>query len=143
MNMKMFFKLKERNFMLRSEEYNTKQKDIIFGTIINKNREFTVKDIYEELGKKIGLTTIYRFVDKLVSDDKLVKFIGKDNITYYQYLEECCKDNHFYLKCDRCGCMIHIDCDCIMDLSHHIVKEHHFKLNQEHIIIHGVCQNCL
>lgn len=128
--------------MARNESYNTKQKDIIFDVIKRQTHEFTIKDIYNEVCDKTGLTTIYRLVDKLVEDGCLSKFIGKDNITYYQYLEKCDCNNHFYLKCDICGSMIHIDCDCIEDLSNHILNNHKFNLSKEHIIINGTCNKC-
>ena len=121
--------------------YNTKQKNLILNTIKNEKHEFTIKDIYSKLDG-IGLTTIYRLVDKLVEDKVLNKSISKDNITYYQYLEKCDCENHFYLKCDNCGDMIHIDCDCIEDLKNHIMKEHSFKLASYHIIINGLCKKC-
>ena len=51
-------------------------------------------------------------------------------------------ENHFYLKCNNCGNMIHIDCDCIGDLTDHIYKEHKFIPTKEHIIISGLCEKC-
>ena len=128
--------------MIRNESYNTKQKEIILNVIRKQTNEFTIKDIYNEVSDNTGLTTIYRLVDKLVEDGTLSKFIGKNNTTYYQYLEKCDCDNHFYLKCDKCGEMIHIDCDCIGDLSHHILENHKFILSKEHIIINGICNKC-
>lgn len=136
------FQIERSDYMSRNETYNTKQKDIIIDIIKKQNHEFTVKDIYNEIKDKTGLTTIYRLVDKLVDSGSLNKFIGKDNITYYEYLEKCNNDNHFYLKCDNCGNMIHIDCDCIKDLREHIIEEHSFKLNNEKIIINGLCKKC-
>ena len=124
-------------------KYNTKQKDMILDVIKKEQKEFTIKDIYNSLEGAVGLTTIYRLVDKLVIDGLLDKHISKDNITYYQYLEECDKENHFYLKCDKCGSMIHVDCDCIEELSDHISSKHKFKLNKEKIIIGGICNKCL
>ncbi len=129
--------------MARSESYNTKQKDIILNAIKKREQEFTIKDLYNEIKDITGLTTIYRLVDKLVEDGRLSKSIGKDNTTYYQYLEECDEDNHFYLKCDNCGNMVHVDCECIEDLSSHIFKKHKFMPNKEHIIINGVCEKCI
>ena len=123
------------------ETYNTKQKDIIIENIKSHKEEFTIKDIYNELNGKIGLTTIYRLIDKLVDNGVVNKTIGKDNITYYQYLEDCDKDNHFFLKCESCGTMEHVDCDCIEELSNHIFKEHKFSLT-DHIIINGKCNKC-
>ena len=122
--------------------YNTKQKNDILSIIKKQNKEFTVKNIYNGLNKKVGLTTIYRFIDKLVMDNKLNKYITKDNITYYQYLNECDMDNHFFLKCCKCGTLIHIDCDCINDLSNHIYNHHKFILNKENLIIKGICDRC-
>ena len=121
--------------------YNTKQKDLILSVIKKEKHEFTIKDIYSKLDG-IGLTTIYRLVDKLVENKVLNKSISKDNITYYQYLEKCDCENHFYLKCDNCGDMIHIDCDCIEDLKNHIMKEYSFKPASDHIIINGLCKKC-
>ena len=77
--------------------YHTKQKDKILNIIKIKRNEFTIKEIYQELYKEVGLTTIYRYIEKLVNDGIVNKSIGKDNITYYQYLEECHEENHFYL----------------------------------------------
>lgn len=128
--------------MTRSTNYNTKQKELILSIIKKKKHEFRVKDLYNDLNKEIGLTTIYRQIDKLVNEGRINKNINKDNITYYQYLEECNKKNHFYLKCDKCGNMTHIDCDCIEQLSNHIVKEHQFNLNKDCIIINGICKRC-
>lgn len=125
------------------EVYKTKQKDIILNIIRQQKNSFTIKDIYKELKGKVGLTTIYRLIDKLVEENKLNKTISSDNTTYYQYLEECTEENHFYLKCDKCGSMTHIDCDCIEELTSHIVQNHKFKPNKDHIIIDGICSKCI
>ena len=123
--------------------YNTKQKDKILEIIQKQEKQFTVKDIYNDLNKEIGLTTIYRLIDNLVDTKRLNKYIGKDNITYYEYLEKCDNNNHFFLKCDKCGRLIHIDCDCIIDLYNHILKKHNFIPNKDNIIINGICNNCI
>ena len=122
--------------------YNTKQKEKILELISNINKSFTVKDVYLSLNKKVGLTTIYRLVDKLVDDGIISKSIDSNNITYYQYLGHCDEDNHFYLKCTNCEKLIHIDCDCINDLKNHIFKEHNFISNKDNIIIEGLCNKC-
>lgn len=121
--------------------YDTKQKDMILAVVRKENHEFTIKDIYAKIDD-IGLTTVYRTVLKLLNEGYLSKRIGKDNVIYYQYLVKCNHDNHFYLKCDICGNLMHIDCDCIKELSDHIFTEHHFIPNRERIIISGVCKKC-
>ena len=128
--------------MKRNIEYKTKQKDIIINIIKNLKHKFTVKDIYDSISNEVGLTTIYRVVDKLVEDNILKKYLSNDNVVYYQYLEKCSKQNHFYLKCEKCNNIFHIDCDCINELSGHILNEHKFKANNKNIIIEGVCERC-
>ena len=128
--------------MKRNESYNTKQKDLITSIIKKQTHEFTIKDIYNEVSDKTGLTTIYRLVDKLVLEGTLKRYISKDNITYYQYLEKCDHDDHFYLKCENCGELIHIDCSSINELSNHLLKEHSFMINKKNIVINGLCNSC-
>ncbi len=127
---------------MKRDSYKTKQKDKILEEIKNINHEFTVKDLYNKLNHEVGLTTIYRLVDKLVMDKVLNKYIANDNTTYYEYLNKCDHENHFYLKCLKCSCLIHIDCDCIKELENHISEEHKFNMNHENIIINGICQKC-
>lgn len=123
--------------------YNTKQKNEILSIIRKKKQKFTVYDILNDKDCTVGLTTIYRFINKMVSENSISKSIGNDNITYYQLLEDCTKQNHFYLKCESCGEMIHIDCDCINVLKEHISKKHDFSLSSNHIIVNGICSSCI
>ena len=124
--------------MSKRENYNTKQKEIVLDLIKTKTKEFTVKDLYNELNNEIGLTTIYRLVDKLVEEGTINK-----NDNYYQYLGHCDCNNHFYLKCNQCGSLIHVDCDCISEIMEHISAEHQFIPDKEGIIINGLCEKCL
>lgn len=128
--------------MSRVKIYNTKQKDVLLKFIKKQKHEFTINDIYGGLDKQVGLTTIYRFIDKLIEDGFVSKFIN-NNITYYQYFEKCNEENHFYLKCNNCGKTTHVDCDCINELSEHITKNHKFLLDREKVIINGLCDKCI
>ena len=136
------FQFKKGVAMRKRESYHTKQKEKILSMIKKQKKEFTVKQLYNSLNNEIGLTTIYRLIDKLVYNGRLNKYIAEDNNTYYQYLEECHEENHFYLKCDNCGNLIHIDCDCIKELSQHIIEKHQFCPTKDKFIINGICNKC-
>lgn len=123
--------------------YQTKQKEKILQIIEKETDEFTIMNLYDKLNHSIGLTTIYRFIDKLVLEGKVQKIPGKGNTVYYQYLVECKEENHFFLKCSNCGQLLHIDCDCMKELSDHIEKKHKFQLEKNHIVINGLCKNCI
>ena len=121
--------------------YSTKQKELILNNVKYYKSEFIVKDLYYKLNKNVGLTTIYRFIDKLVKDGLIIKNIDNNGSIHYQYLEKCEEDNHFYLKCEKCKSVTHVDCDCIKELSNHIKENHCFNLNNK-IIINGICDKC-
>ena len=128
--------------MKKNDTYNTKQRDNIYNEIIKYNKKFTVKDIYNQVKDNTGLTTVYRFVDKLVENGVLKKFVDDNNVVYYQYLESCDKSNHFYLMCSKCSKLIHVDCDCVKDLFIHIFDKHKFIPNGTQVVIDGVCKEC-
>lgn len=123
------------------ETYSTKQKEIILDYLKKSNRELDANDIYQGLNKEVGLTTIYRYLDKLVYDNKLQK-ITEDKKVKYRYLEDCTCDNHFYLKCSQCGDLFHIDCDCLETLHKKILKNHNFDIEHRNIILSGICLAC-
>jgi Fur family ferric uptake transcriptional regulator len=123
---------------MRTETYKTKQKESINNVIKSLNKDFTIKDLYTKLNSSVGLTTLYRYVDKLLEEGRIIKL----DDTHYQYLEECEEENHFYLKCTSCGSLIHIDCGCVNDLFGHITSEHNFIPESKNIIINGTCSTC-
>ena len=122
--------------------YMTKQKEVILDVLDNMKKEFTIKELYRELKDDVGLTTIYRLIDSLVDEGLIFKYITNYNVTLYSYLGKYDNDNHFYLRCDKCGSMKQVDCDCIEELTSHIKDEHNFKLKKENIIINGICKRC-
>ena len=125
---------------MKKNEYQTKQKKELVELIRHYHTEFSIKEIYEKTDG-VGLTTIYRFIEKLEKEGKVKKII-LDGEVFYQYLEDCHCKNHFYLKCSNCGEMIHVDCDCIEDLSSHIEKNHQFQIFRDQLIIPGTCKKC-
>ena len=123
------------------DKYNTRNKEELLRIIKTQNKDFTINDIYKE-SKNIGLTTVYRYIDELIKKGMMTKIIDENKKTKYQYLEKCQNENHFYLKCNTCGTITHIDCECIEELSNHILNKHNFKTDKKNIIIKGICQNC-
>ena len=121
--------------------YNTKQKDIVLEKISKLENGFTIKELYNMLDNEVGLTTIYRIVNRLENDGCIAK-IGNDNEARYQYTGKCNKKNHFYLKCNKCGTLYHVDCEYADKLSKHILEDHSFNISNEHIIINGECNKC-
>lgn len=128
------------------KNYLTNNKKQIFKYILKVNGSFNTQELYEIMknnNESVGLTTIYRYLDELEKNGELKKFYDEKNVANYEYLEHCNNVNHFYLKCNNCGTLIHIDCDCILDLQKHILVNHNFKTDNRNIIIGGLCENCI
>lgn len=125
-----------------SEKYNTRQKQTVLAQIKSQTRDFAAKDIYESLNHEIGLTTIYRLIESLENDGAILRVSQENNSARYQYIEPCDHADHFYLRCEKCGKLTHIDCEKVQGLTAHISNEHHFIPTNTHIIIDGFCASC-
>lgn len=128
--------------------YKTKQRDQILECLIkNKERHITADEILAAVnGEKslVGKTTIYRYLDKLVSQGAVRKyFIEGGKSACYQYMEQnCVCSKHFHLKCVDCGQLFHLECDYLGDLESHIRDHHDFHVDQSKTVLYGQCGSC-
>lgn len=134
--------------MTKSISYKTKQKEYILSYIKSLNgKHVTINqiiDYFSENDIKIGMSTIYRYLDKLVSDGIVRKYVI-DGVAgaCYQYVGEEDKDNeHFHFKCDECGGLIHFECDELDNIQKHLLKNHGFNLNSFKTMFYGKCDKC-
>ena len=85
----------------------------------------TAEEVYGELhsnGSTVGRTTVYRHLEKLYAEGAIRKFLTGDNSgACFQYVDnpEACH-NHYHLRCNSCGRLIHTDCDFLNELAEHI-----------------------
>ncbi|MCI5918928.1 MAG: transcriptional repressor [Roseburia sp.] len=113
----------------------------------NGDRTVNVNDIsnyLKENKSEVNITTIYRYLDKLAKEGTVIKYVAeKGNQAVYQYVEQghhC--DEHLHLKCVKCGCIIHLECDFMREIAEHIKKDHGFELQCKNSIIYGMCSKC-
>lgn len=126
-------------------KYNTKQKQSIID-YLKANMEkcltvFDIKNYFDEKNIEIGQTTIYRCLDELEKNNKIIKYTN-DISASYQYVEDDCH-LHFHLKCTVCLKLIHLDCLELNNLESHIKQEHKFKIDNSKTVIYGICPKCL
>lgn len=94
-------------------------------------------------GKKIGLPTLYRLMDKL-SDLELIHPVilnGKE-IRYF-----LCKgqgtDEHHHFICTRCHCVAEVDLSLEKMFSHYIEEQLESRLTGHSVLLEGLCRNCI
>ena len=128
--------------------YNTKQKTAIMKCIqATENKHFTVDGICKlliEKGENVGRTTVYRYLEALTKDGALRKYAAEQGESVcYQFIEKdkLCQE-HFHLKCEKCGSLIHMECDELNEVAKHIKSHHGFCLNPLKTVIYGVCEGC-
>ena len=130
--------------------YKTKQQDLLFSYLREmQGQHFTAEDVrvhFEEKKISIGIATIYRQLEKLVTEGKIQKyFIDEHSAACFEYAGESCNTNeqHFHLKCELCGRLIHLECDELEKLGEHVKTEHGFVINPLRTVFYGVCKDCL
>ncbi len=131
--------------MSQTREYKTKQR-IAVEKLLSKNAgHMTVDSIVKELeksGDKVGRTTVYRALERLVEDGKARKYISSGDSSCYQFVNNDCCNEHFHLKCEKCGKLIHIECSQLDELSAHISQHHGFTVNSLKTVLYGICREC-
>lgn len=126
--------------------YKTKQREQIIELIKEQhshhiNAEILLKEI-EKRNLDISRATLYRHLDKMVSEGILKKIIVDDKTPACYQLCDLDDHNHFHLICEKCGKLIHLDCEKIEDLISHINKDHGFEVNPSRVVLYGLCEDC-
>ena len=131
--------------------YKTKQRAELKAFLLSRSGEHvTVADIcqhFEKAGRPIGTTTVYRQLDKMVSEGLVNKYtLDSTSSACYEYIDV---DHHsegagscYHCKCENCGKLIHLHCEEIEDLMKHIEKNHNFAINPKRTVFYGICEDC-
>jgi Fur family ferric uptake transcriptional regulator len=99
---------------------------------------------FEDAEEAVGQTTVYRHLEKLAAEGKIRKYVMDGKSACYQYIdnEQNCRE-HFHLKCERCGSLIHADCDFLDEIARHVLDRHYFQINVLRTVFYGTCKKCL
>lgn len=99
----------------------------------------------EEKGTSVGLTTLYRNLDRMVDEGLVNKYtIDGHGPACYEFIDrtgECGESYH--CRCEICGKLIHLHCDEVAGLRDHMLKEHGFRLDPKRTVFYGVCPDCI
>ena len=99
-----------------------------------------------EAGMAVGMTTVYRQLDKMVEEGIVKKYIlDSSSAACFEYVDnhsECEAKGCTHLKCTGCGKLIHLHCDDLIATERHILEEHGFKTDMTRTVIYGLCDEC-
>ena len=134
--------------MARGSSYNTHTRQLILDYLTeNRRRTVSAADILahlEDQGESTNPTTVYRYLDKLATEQRVMKYVAdKGERVVYQLTDarRHCHE-HIHLKCVRCGEIFHMDCHFMDEVRRHLQAEHGFTLQCEGSILYGLCRRC-
>lgn len=123
-------------------ERNTKQKEIILDILEHNRIHPTIYEIYELAKQKypsIGQATIYRNVNKLVDENKIIKLPSSSNDGYHYDINTA---SHDHLLCKRCGKIIDIFDNDYNEIFKDIEQKNKVTISKATILLEGICSKC-
>ena len=136
--------------MEKKAPYKTRQQDLLLSYLKSiKGQHFTVEDVKEHFANKnspIGVATIYRHLEKLISGGLVNKYIvDETSAACFEYIgSDSCQKTvpHFHLKCNVCGSLIHLECEELEQIRAHLKSSHNFELDSFKTVFYGTCSAC-
>ena len=131
-------------------KYRTKQREILLDYLRSgEGHHFTAHDVcsyLKEQGSPIGQATVYRQLESLVDEGVINKYvIDANSPACFEYVDHdhCCREGIcFHCKCEKCGKLIHLNCDEMSGIVGHLNEEHGFRLNPKRTVLYGLCEEC-
>jgi Fur family peroxide stress response transcriptional regulator len=124
----------------RKQPRTTKQLQVVWNAIKNEKSHPTADDIYDKVRKQlpnISLGTVYRNLQKLVSDEKLqVLVLGRSQ--HFDPLVE----RHQHFICEVCDSVFDVRIDTQDVLKPVKLPHEGFKVTSHHLAFYGTCKNC-
>jgi Fe2+/Zn2+ uptake regulation proteins len=122
---------------------NTKRRVAILGILEQKLQPVTAEQIFMELnrlGISTSLSTVYRELDSLASNDLVVKVkINENNKALYEYNRMIHKH---YLICLGCKKMIALDLCPLKSFEEKVEEQTHFMITDHKLNLYGYCPEC-
>lgn len=122
----------------------TKQREIIFQTILNCKKHLGAEELYNIIQKKypnekIGIATIYRAL-VFLEDVNLISSIGigKD----IKQFETSFKEHHDHIICVKCNKIVEFTNNTIEEEQEKTAKENGFQLLNHTMYLYGICKDC-
>ncbi len=134
--------------MRSSGAYKTKQREFVLECIKNNSgQHLTAEDIIDKLkenGTPVGKSTVYRYLNILVSDGAIKKYELSEGFgCCFQYTgKETGCNRHYHLKCTLCGELFHAEDDMPSKMALDIMERYGFEIDPGKIVLYGRCKGC-
>ena len=128
-----------------SVSYMTRQQQAVLSCIEGCSGGCTAGELTELLhaqGQSVGLTTVYRQLEKLERRGLVHKIVTDEGARYQYCRAHTAGRACFMIECEQCGRMEHVTCAHLDELYDHLAQEHGFRINPRRTLFYGLCQAC-
>jgi len=125
----------------RGQARNTKQLRIIWEAVKDDKSHPTADQIYDRVRKKlptISLGTVYRNLQKLVSDNKL-QVLMRGRSQHFDPLVE----HHQHFICEACDRVYDVLIDHQREIRPAKLPHEGFRVTSHQLAFYGTCKHCL
>jgi Fur family peroxide stress response transcriptional regulator len=105
----------------------------------------TAQELYEHIhakpdsfGKKISLGTVYRNLQILEENGKLISIDSSSFVTHY----DARLDPHYHFICKNCGVVLDIAMDYMNELNDKAQKGNDCRIESHSLAFEGCCEKC-
>jgi len=119
----------------------TPQRQLILDTVCEVGGHATATEIYERVqstAPAVNRATVYRTLD-FFRDLRLIVASDIGGKTVYEIAEPV---PHHHLVCRRCGQVEALADHHFRELFDHLMSEHNFEAELDHMTIPGICDDC-
>jgi len=120
----------------------TQARQTIVNLLDNSDHPMTARSIHKTLikiGSKVNITTVYRELDFLLSQNIIIKVPLLDNELHYEINSG---EHHHHLLCQSCGQIQNL----VLNSEKKLLEEAHsfsgFEIKRHSLAFFGTCQNC-
>ena len=127
----------------------TNQRILILETLAeSEDGHLTVEEIYDSIKAQfpaIGLATVYRNIQLLLSINLIESISLGDGCTRYEIAKSQAdeKHRHHHLVCKECGKVISFRDDLLEELEQKIYDTVSFQVIDHEVKLYGYCEQCL
>jgi len=128
--------------------YHTKTTDLISQFIHSKmDCGFTAGELatfLKDNGVNVNKTTVYRNLDKMTENGKLIKHKSmiSEGFVYQNAEEENHCAEHIHFQCCKCGSVIHLSDEKTTEYLKTISEELGLQINLNLSTLNGICPKC-
>lgn len=120
---------------------NTIQRTLVLEAVRTLGCHATADEVYAEIAAthpSVSRGTVYRNLNQLAESGDIRKVAVPDGADRFDHQ---CQD-HYHIKCLKCGRVFDVDIDYIPNLEGAIKDSHGFTFAGHDIMFRGVCPQC-